>query len=448
MMKRQLFLNGVKARFVLRDPKSALPTAIMMVVRLAGSQFKFATGVRVFPSQWDAASHRAAVAGVSPLDRENNIIANNRIKAMLKVMDNFRQTIVDAPDGVPQLHARLKSMLRCDKCAFNPVEWLKRAIDSDPNISHAPGRRHSTRTQYMNELKRLECFCKDEVMEPSDFDDFNTSFFDRYRDFLCHRHGPSGRPLTRNYVNSIMVNLRAMLRRAVEAGVMSHMAWKNIVLNKLRSKGQRPGVFLREDEILSLYHQPCPTATMELARDIFLLECLTGQRIGDTLTLGSRETAYTACDRLTVVNVLQQKTGEVIKVDMMWQLGCELLDKWRARGCPTLSDGYINRLVKRVARMAGINEPVKWLVHFAQDPDPIAVTRPKWQCITTHTGRRSFVSNLTIRGVSYELIAKYTGHRSVEMVRRYDMSTLADIAIFRDNLAHHPECTLAMRDVH
>ena len=86
-------------------------------------------------------------------------------------------------------------------------------------------------------------------------------------------------------------------------------------------------------------------------------------------------------------------------------------------------------------------------MHFAQDPDPIVVTRPKWQCITTHTGRRSFVSNLTIRGVSYELIAKYTGHRSVEMVRRYDMSTLADIAIFRDNLAHHPECTLAMREV-
>ena len=128
-----------------------------------------------------------------------------------------------------------------------------------------------------------------------------------------------------------MVNLRAMLRRAVTAGVMSREAWNNIVVNKLRDKSQPRRVFLREDEIIRLYRQPCASASMELAHDIFVLECLTGQRIGDTLSLALDDTAFHIGNHVAVVNVVQQKTHEMIKVDVVWSLAVELLEKWRTR---------------------------------------------------------------------------------------------------------------------
>ena len=46
-------------------------------------------------------------------------------------------------------------------------------------------------------------------------------------------------------------------------------------------------------------------------------------------------------------------------------------------------------------------------------------TKPKYEWITTHSARRSYVTALAVRGVSIEVIAKLAGHTSSQMTSKH-----------------------------
>ena len=73
----QIFIKELKGNFNLRRPKSTKPTPIYYVVYMDGIQHYFATGVKVYPSQWDKKKQIAVVSNTqSKLDNLNNGIVN------------------------------------------------------------------------------------------------------------------------------------------------------------------------------------------------------------------------------------------------------------------------------------------------------------------------------------------------------------------------------------
>jgi len=72
-----------------------------------------------------------------------------------------------------------------------------------------------------------------------------------------------------------------------------------------------------------------------------------------------------------------------------------------------------NRIVKEVARKCGITYPVSIFYHGKQ------VTKPKYELLSLHCARRSFVSNLIDMGVPITAVSKLAGHKSVSMTQRY-----------------------------
>ena len=45
--------------------------------------------------------------------------------------------------------------------------------------------------------------------------------------------------------------------------------------------------------------------------------------------------------------------------------------------------------------------------------------RPKYEYITSHTGRRTFVCQALLAGIPPEMVTQWTGHASVEDMRPY-----------------------------
>ena len=67
--------------------------------------------------------------------------------------------------------------------------------------------------------------------------------------------------------------------------------------------------------------------------------------------------------------------------------------------------------------MCGIDTPVtrSWF----RGRDRLEETLPKWQCLSTHAARRTFICAALSSGVSVETVMKWTGHSSYQSMKPY-----------------------------
>ena len=180
--------------------------------------------------------------------------------------------------------------------------------------------------------------------------------------------------------------------------------------------------FLSEREVKRIYHYlPCNKSEMTVKR-IFLIECLTGARFSD------------AC-RLSIANVrgdmlqyVQQKT----KREVILPLHRGLIPLLEENETPCHITSKMNATLRTICRKCGIKERMTPFRHGEN------ITAEKWQFITSHCGRKSFATNLYLRGVDILTISRMMGHSSVKMTERYIVGNRkispAALKFFREEL--------------
>jgi integrase len=84
---------------------------------------------------------------------------------------------------------------------------------------------------------------------------------------------------------------------------------------------------------------------------------------------------------------------------------------------PKTTNAELNRYIKKVGQLAGIESPVK--ISFKKGNQDITSVKPKFTLITTHTCRRSFCTNEFLAGTPPELIMKISGHKSIKDFYKY-----------------------------
>jgi integrase len=84
---------------------------------------------------------------------------------------------------------------------------------------------------------------------------------------------------------------------------------------------------------------------------------------------------------------------------------------------PKTTNEELNRHIKKVARLAGIDTLIK--ASYKRGNQDIVTTKPKHAWITSHTCRRSFCTNEFLEGTPPELIMKISGHKSLKDFYKY-----------------------------
>lgn len=84
----------------------------------------------------------------------------------------------------------------------------------------------------------------------------------------------------------------------------------------------------------------------------------------------------------------------------------------------------INRQIKTICKMAGINELIT--CRITKGGELQEIVKEKWEWITSHTARRSGATNMYKSGVSLRLIRACTGHKTDEMVLKYIKANIDD----------------------
>lgn len=169
-----------------------------------------------------------------------------------------------------------------------------------------------------------------------------------------------------------------------------------------------------KDRILTDIAKPSFLKRLSDARYIFLMGCLTGQRVSDYKRI-SNDMIETIQGERKFLHLVQVKTDKDVYVpydDMI----AEILERYDGH-LPTLSDQHLNKKIKIVGLLLGWTESAglterRGLMEYTSD-------KRFCDAIVTHTARRTFATNAYKMGVPLSAIMAVTGHASEDMLRRY-----------------------------
>lgn len=139
-----------------------------------------------------------------------------------------------------------------------------------------------------------------------------------------------------------------------------------------------------------------------IARDMFILQCYTGLRWSDVQRLN--RSMYDGVHNEVVL--ITRKTRRAVRIPLL-PTARQILERYEWN-LPQWSNAYQNKLLKEALKLVGIDEPVVEVEYRGSERLERVV--PKYEAISTHSAKRTFVSLLLSRGVTLETICKITGN--------------------------------------
>lgn len=150
------------------------------------------------------------------------------------------------------------------------------------------------------------------------------------------------------------------------------------------------------------------------AKDIFTVGCLTGQRVSDYKRI-DKSMYKTLRDGKQYIMITQEKTGKTIYIPGDERVKV-ILNRYNGK-LPHIYDQDLNERIKIIGRILGWTQVAgitvrKGLMEYKSK-------KKFYECIKTHTARRTFATNAYKAGVPLSAIMAVTGHSSEAMLKRY-----------------------------
>lgn len=177
-------------------------------------------------------------------------------------------------------------------------------------------------------------------------------------------------------------------------------------------------IHLTWDELMCVYCFEFPKEKQYLSRvrDVFCFCCFTGLRYSDAEKLKKSDI------KDDYISVVTQKTSDALKIDLNKYSKAILLkyksiDLPKDAALPVISNQKMNKYLKELGEVCKLNEHQK-IVYFKSNIR-YEETYPKWELLTTHCGRRTFVVNALYLGIPAEVVMKWTGHSDYKAMKPY-----------------------------
>jgi integrase len=272
-----------------------------------------------------------------------------------------------------------------------------------------------------------------------DFDDVDMNLYYDYTAYLKKKD------YSINTVGKCVKQLKTVMAAAESEGHHHNNLWKD-----KKFKGTRvevDNIYLTQDDLDKIMAVPEDNLDYYqlLARDIFMVGVYTAQRVSDynnikkedfttvkkkiIVEVPDPQNPWTVIDQIeqkevTYLNVRQQKTGAKVTIPCKTELKM-ILERYDYQ-LPHLADQVINRNIKKVAEMAGLNELVE--IETTKGGTPKKEKIEKYKLIHTHTARRTGATLMYLAGIDIYDIMKVTGHASPKMLKKYIKADSLEVA--------------------
>ncbi|NHB70311.1 tyrosine-type recombinase/integrase [Perlabentimonas gracilis] len=236
------------------------------------------------------------------------------------------------------------------------------------------------------------------------YENLTINLYDKLKDYAYKVE-----KISNNYFANITKYIKAFLtwshKRDYYHGTLQH--------NIKKQEKPKTIVYLTEKELDLLYSYKFDNVTHGKIRDIFCFGCYTGLRISDLQTLTHNHIADGMIVKTTV------KTNEEVIIALT-EKPLEILERYKDKpllALPKFEEQYINRQLKEICKIAGINQPTIVLKHIGDKPTE--EQKPKYELITMHVSRKTFINHCVRLKIAMHILRRMTGLTSDSELTKY-----------------------------
>lgn len=416
-MEKQIFLD-FNVRFNLREPKQTKQTIIYAIVSVGQKQMKINTGVKIIPSHWDNIRCVASLrGGLTPLERYNNAICNNKLQSIAFEIEKLRLYL---NDNYNEFEFNKFKTLFCDSInTNNPTKNMNKEINATIQLRQLIGKQNIEESSKVLKVQALKLFANwlNENKIEDTFENISKSTLSKYESYLISK---DKKPTT---IQTNFAHIVSIIRHAKQLEIYPNTL--NIGVEnykttapKLSKKQQNSKQFsLTEEEINTIYYYDNLEGKKKEIKDCFILQIEVGQRIGDMLKIINKEFKTSADGKF--IRLQQDKTNPLVSIPFTTRIK-EIFNKYKA------GFNYINKLndkaltaafsyhLPKIAEEIGLNR-----IHTYQEEKGrkvITKTDPIYKIIHSHTARHTFITTKLRNGMPKEELMIITGHADDSMI--------------------------------
>ena len=359
----------------------------------------FNTREKVHPNNWNKITKRAITTGKGKFDgaKELNLYLDSFEGSLKKAIREIRA------DNVSIEFEEIKRKLLekfSNKSAANIFDALDKFIEVRKNDLTT-----GTLTKFTNLKKHLIEF-QNKTYTKLSFGAIDLSFYDSFVNFLIYV-----KKLNSNSAYKNIALLKTFLAWSYDRGLNKYDYFR-----KFKKKEFTVDIVtLSEQELKQIENLDLSgeeNLRLDKTRDLFLFGCYTGARFSDIFNINRSDI------KENVWFLRQVKTKYTTEIPLMDE-AINILKKYEhyEKPLPVITNQKLNQYLKELCKKAELSDTVR--ITEQKGNQFLETEYQKYELITTHTARRTFITLSLTKGMNAQIVMSITGHKSYNSFKKY-----------------------------
>ncbi len=230
--------------------------------------------------------------------------------------------------------------------------------------------------------------------------DVTEEMVNRFKTYLINKRG-----MNNNSVKKRLKSFKIFLNYCIEKKYLK----LNFDYSRVKVKTYDPTIVtLTEEEFTKL--KDWNPGKYQRVKDLFLFGCMTSLRYSDLISIREHH----------IINnniVKKSEKTDIQQIIPLTRLSREILERYNYNLQLYTTQTY-NRLLKKMGQESGIFSAEVVLVE-QRGNQRLEIRKQKWECLESHTARRTFITRSIKKGIPLNIIMGITGHTRIETLSRY-----------------------------
>ncbi|MFV8327633.1 phage integrase SAM-like domain-containing protein [Flavobacterium sp. ZS1P14] len=240
------------------------------------------------------------------------------------------------------------------------------------------------------------------------FDSFDKSFVLNFIEYLQEND------FSQNTISKHLKNLKTFLIEANQKRLINNIDFNIKDFNV--TPEETTAIYLSETELEQMLELGLSDKKhYELARDVFLIGCYTGQRISDYN--GLTKSSIKTINGREYFSIKQKKTGTKVNCPITKEIQQIMNLRYNGEPPKKILEKDLNKYIKKIGEILKFNENIECI--YNKGGREIIEYIPKHKLIHSHTARRSFCTNKYKIKMPVFDIMHFSGHKTEREFYKY-----------------------------
>jgi integrase len=383
-----------KINYYLKDPKAKNETLIYLFYSFDDKRLKYSIGKKTHPKYWNPEEQKVR----ETINAKNYDATNILLKKLADFID--QEYLKAKANGIRVTQEYLRTQL--DDFLYRGVEEIKDFFDYLNEFMEVSSVVKKVRTiqKYRTLQNQLIEFQKEKKFKVA-FETIDMIFYEKIMAYYIKDLG-----LLNNTTGKYISALKTFMHWATERKYNENLSFvKFKAINTCADI-----IYLTEDELMKIYELDLKKSKrLEQVRDAFCFGCFTGLRHSD---ISAVKKANIKGENIIMTSF---KTREQIEVPLN-DFSKDILKKHDFK-LPIISNQKFNNYLKEIGKLADITDPI--ILTKYRGAEAVKYEKPKWEFLSSHCGRRTFVTLSLEKGMRAETVMSITGHKSYKTFKKY-----------------------------